>query len=141
LWTTTCPISGSRLSPTHCQPFYLSSICLLKFPQRSASCTSPLLQCSYSTLPTLLHVPFQFLVYCSVFSLRRRGKVGLSRELCWFIPGVAVGLVCDACCSPVGLRNISQAGLELASGGMGALLFSQCNVAWISFVWVGGSRC
>jgi hypothetical protein len=36
---------------------------------------------------------------------------------------------------------ISQAGLELASGGTGALLFSQCNVAWRSFVHVEGSGC
>jgi hypothetical protein len=31
-------------------------------------------------------------------------------------------------CSPVGLLDVSQAGLELASGGVGALLFSQCNM-------------
>jgi hypothetical protein len=30
LWTTTGPISGSGLSPAHCQPFCLSSLCLLK---------------------------------------------------------------------------------------------------------------
>jgi hypothetical protein len=29
--------------------------------------------------------------------------------------------------------------LELASGGVGALLFSQCNVLWRIFVWAGGS--
>jgi hypothetical protein len=34
---------------------------------------------------------------------------------------------------------ISQAGFEPASGSTGALLFSQCNVAWRSFVWAGGS--
>jgi hypothetical protein len=28
LWTTTCPISDSSLSPAHCQPFCLSSLCL-----------------------------------------------------------------------------------------------------------------
>jgi hypothetical protein len=28
--------------------------------------------------------------------------------------------------------------LEPASGGVGALLFSQCNVAWRSFVQSGG---
>jgi hypothetical protein len=30
LWTATCPISGSGLSLAHCQPFCLSSLCLLK---------------------------------------------------------------------------------------------------------------
>jgi hypothetical protein len=43
--------------------------------------------------------------------------------------------------SPVSLLDISQAGLEPASGGMGALLFSQFNVAWSSFVPAGGSEC
>jgi hypothetical protein len=32
---------------------------------------------------------------------------------------------------------ISQAGLEPASGSTGALLVSQCNVAWRSFLWLG----
>jgi hypothetical protein len=36
---------------------------------------------------------------------------------------------------------VSQAGLELASGSMGALLVSQCNMVWRSFVWAGGSGC
>jgi hypothetical protein len=34
---------------------------------------------------------------------------------------------------------ISQAGLELASGSVGPLLFSQCNMAWRSCVMAGGS--
>jgi hypothetical protein len=34
---------------------------------------------------------------------------------------------------------ISQAGLELASGSAGALLFSQCNMVWRSFVQAGSS--
>jgi hypothetical protein len=32
---------------------------------------------------------------------------------------------------------ISQAGLEQASGSTGALLFSQCNMVWRSFVQTG----
>jgi hypothetical protein len=44
-------------------------------------------------------------------------------------------------CSPVGLPNVSQAGLELTFGGVGALLISQCNVTWRSFVWARGSGC
>jgi hypothetical protein len=35
----------------------------------------------------------------------------------------------------------SQADLELASGSLEALLFSQCNVAWRSFVLAGGWGC
>jgi hypothetical protein len=65
----------------------------------------------------------------------------MHRGLCWFIPGVVGGILCNAWCSPVGLPNVSRAGLELASGGMGALLFSQCNVVWRSFPWARGSQC
>jgi hypothetical protein len=54
--------------------------------------------------------------------------VSLSRGLCWFISGVAVGIQCDTWCSPVDLLNVSQAGLELVSGGRGALLF--LSVMW-----------
>jgi hypothetical protein len=41
----------------------------------------------------------------------------------------------------LGLPNVFQAALELASGNTGPLLFSQCNMAWKSFVQVGGSGC
>jgi hypothetical protein len=36
---------------------------------------------------------------------------------------------------------ISQAGLGLMSAGMGVLLFSQCNMAWRSFLQAEGSQC
>jgi hypothetical protein len=36
-------------------------------------------------------------------------------------------------CSPVGLPDVSHAGLELVFGGTGALLFYHCNVVWRSF--------
>jgi hypothetical protein len=75
LWTDICPISGSNLSPSHCRPFCLSSICLMKFAWRSAPCSSPLLLFAYSTPPPLLCVSFQFLVYCSVFFLQGGGSV------------------------------------------------------------------
>jgi hypothetical protein len=44
-------------------------------------------------------------------------------------------------CLLIGLLVVCQAGLGPASGGAEALLFSQCNVAWRSFVWAGGSGC
>jgi hypothetical protein len=56
-------------------------------------------------------------------------------------PGVAVGLPHDAWCSLIGLLDVSQAGLELVSGGSGALLVSQCNIMCRSFVWVAGAEC
>jgi hypothetical protein len=58
-----------------------------------------------------------------------------------FTPGVAGEILCDACCSPVGLPNVSQAGLELTSCGAGALLFSHYNVVGRSFPWAMGSGC
>jgi hypothetical protein len=61
------------------------------------------------------------------------GRVSLFKGLCWFIPGVAGGIPCDAWCSPVGLPNVFQEGSGPASGGAGALMFSQCNMAWRSF--------
>jgi hypothetical protein len=45
LWTATCPISGSNLSPNHCRPFCLSSLCLLKVHMEISSLllsTSPM---------------------------------------------------------------------------------------------------
>jgi hypothetical protein len=109
LWTAICPISGSGKSPAYCQHFCLSRICLLisslphpllwpgfvywKFPWGSAPCSSPLFWCIQCTLPPLLCVPFQFLVYYSGFFGGGAG-VSLSRGLCWFISGVAVGISC-----------------------------------------------
>jgi hypothetical protein len=67
--------------------------------------------------------------------------VSLFWWLCWFIPGWLWKYCLMLIFSPVGLLDVSQAGLEPVSGGTGALLFSQCNVAWRSFVWAGGSEC
>jgi hypothetical protein len=111
-----------------------------KFMQRQLLAPSSLfLWFICSILLPLLCVPFQFLIV-QFFFLAGQG-FSLSRGLCWFIPGMTVGIPCDAWCSPVGLPDISQASLELASGGTGALLFMQCNVAWRSFVWARGSVC
>jgi hypothetical protein len=52
---------------------------------------------------------------------------------------VAVGILRDDWSSPVDLLDVSQAGLDLESGGMGALLFSQGNMVCRSFLWAGGS--
>jgi hypothetical protein len=100
------------------------------FTWRLVPCPSPLLQCTYSTPPHLLCVSFQFLVYFSIFYFFCMGQgVSLTRVLCWIIPGVAKGILWDAWCLPVGLLNVSQVGLVPASGGLGALLFFQFNMA------------
>jgi hypothetical protein len=52
-----------------------------------------------------------------------------------------VGIPHDVWGSPVGLPDITQAGLEPLSGGTGALLFSWCNVVLRSFVQARGSGC
>jgi hypothetical protein len=121
--------------PPHCWPFCLSSLCLLKVCMEISSL--PLLWCAQSTLPPLLHVPFQFLVYYSVlfcFVLWGRGQSVQGAML--FYPRGSCG---NTTCLLFGhlLVCISQAGLEPASGGAGAFLVSQCNVAWRSFVWDG----
>jgi hypothetical protein len=90
LWTTTCPISGSGLSPAHCQPSCLSSLCLLKVNIEISSL--PL-------TPSPVHFQsFQCILYYSGFFC---GAVSLPRGLCWFIPWVAGGIPHDAWCSPV----------------------------------------
>jgi hypothetical protein len=100
--------------------------------QRSSPCYSSLLCWAYSLPPPLLCVSFQFLVYCSVFSFA--GGCLSTQQAMLVIPGVAWRVLSDAWCSPVGLLNVSQAGLELASVSMGAFPFSQCKVVWRSCV-------
>jgi hypothetical protein len=89
-----------------------------------SSLSFPFLWCALSTLPPLLHVSFQFFAYYSVLGfLGGQGSVcpggysGLSQEWLW---EYHLSLIC----SPVGLLDVSQAGLELASGTAEALLFS-----------------
>jgi hypothetical protein len=96
--------------PSTVSPSAFPAFVYWKFTWRSATWPSPLLQCTYSTLPPLLLVCFQFLDCCSFFFFAGWG-VSLSRGLCWFIPGVALGIPCDAWCSPVGLTDVSKAGL------------------------------
>jgi hypothetical protein len=66
LWTATCPISGSGLSPARCQRFCLSSLCLLKVCAEIRSLPLFLLQCAFNN-STPLCVSFQFLLSCLVF--------------------------------------------------------------------------
>jgi hypothetical protein len=87
LCTPTYPISGSGLSPTYVSPSAFLAFVYWKFAWRSAPWLFSLLQCASSTLPPLLHVPFQFLVYS--FLLGGGGSVcpgcyaGLSQGWLW----------------------------------------------------------
>jgi hypothetical protein len=93
---------------------------------------APSVVCSFS-IPCLL---FSFIYLFFVGQ-----GVSLSRGLCWFSQEWLWEYHVMLICSPVGLLDVSQTGLELAYGDAGALLFFQCNVAWRSFVWAGGSGC
>jgi hypothetical protein len=114
LWTTTCPISGNSSSPAYCQP-----VCPL--------------WCMSFLVPCLL---FSFFVcFFMVGVVLSRDYADLSQGWLW---EYRVSLIC----SPVGLHLPSRfGGLELASGGTGALLVSSCNVVWRSFVQAGDSGC
>jgi hypothetical protein len=101
--------------------FSFPSLVCLQHPTPSASCSF--------LFPCLL---FSFFFFFFFFFVEQ--GFSLSRGLCWFIPGVAMRIPHDACCSTVGLPDVSQAGLEPASGARGALLFSQYNMAWRSLV-------
>jgi hypothetical protein len=119
--------------------FCLSSLCLLKVLVEISSLLLP---------PSPVHLQHpassaacSFSVPCLLFRFFFWGGwvcpwdyAGLSQWCLWEYHVMLI-------CSPVGLLDVSQAGLELAYGDAGALLFFQCNVAWRSFVWAGGSGC
>jgi hypothetical protein len=89
LWTSTCPISGSSLPPTRCQPFCLSSLCLLKVGVEISSLLFPLLQWTYSTLPLCCVLLFSSLFIQTFFSFVFFCRVGYS--LLWGYAGLSQG--------------------------------------------------
>jgi hypothetical protein len=98
---------------------------------RLSPCLLPFSSALSATLPLFYVLVFTSLFFVQLFFCL--GEVSLPRGLYWFILGVSGGILHDTWCSPVGLPNVSQAGLESAHGGTAAFLFSQCNVAWRSF--------
>jgi hypothetical protein len=98
----------------------------------------------FQHLTPLLCVSFQFLFivhfWVLILFLFARGSV-CPVGYAGFILGEAGRIPCDAWCPLVGLAKVSQAGLEPASGGIAALLFSQYNVVWRSFPQARGSGC
>jgi hypothetical protein len=93
--TAICPISGSGSSPAYCQHFCLSKLCLLNIhsslphPHSLVYSVHPALLCCMSFPVPCLLSSFVLFCFCGV-------GVSLSRGLCWFIPGVAVGILCAA---------------------------------------------
>jgi hypothetical protein len=106
----------------------------LKVPVEITSLSLPASPLCLQNSTTLLHVPFQFLVYYSVFFV----WVGWGSDCPGVYAGLSQGWLWEyhviLICSPIGLPDVSQVGLELMSGGAGSLLFSQCNMAWSIFV-------
>jgi hypothetical protein len=117
LWTTTCSISGSGLSLACCWPFCLFSVCLLNVCAEIGFLLSPLLQCSYSTLPPLLCVNFQFLViivqFCLLlFCFCGAGNQSSQGAMLGFARGGCGSTACCLFAHLFGLPNVSQLGLE-----------------------------
>jgi hypothetical protein len=87
---------------------------------------------------SLFIIQFCFLIFFFFLqgevSVCPAGYAGLSQGWLWEYCMMLI-------CSSVSLPDVSQAGLEPASGSTGALLFSQCNVTLRSFVQAGGSGC
>jgi hypothetical protein len=94
---------------------------------------APCLLCCMFLFSSLFIIHF-FFVFWGKGSVCPGGYAGLSHGWLW---EYCVPLIC----SHIGLLDVSQTGLELASGSMGALLFSQCNLMWRSLVWDRGSGC
>jgi hypothetical protein len=134
------PYFSSGLSPTHFWLLCLSSLCLLKVHVEISSLLLPpsLVLSEYPTPSAAC----TFSVPCLLLLLFLRGRgsdcpesyAGLSQERLWKYCVTVI-------CLPAHLLDVSQAGLEPVSGSAGSLWLSQCNVAWRSFVWAGGSGC
>jgi hypothetical protein len=112
-----------------------------KFTWRSPPCHFLFPRALPATPSLFCVLVFISLLNVQDFGFFRRVNSVCSGRVCWLIPGMAGGIPCDAWCSPVGLPNVSQAGLKPASSGAAALLFSQYNVVWRSFLWARGSGC
>jgi hypothetical protein len=116
------PLSALFQAAAYYQPTVdlsaFSAICLLKVPMEISSLLlPPSLVCLEHPAP-LLCVPFQFLVYCSVFIC----VWGISFPRCYArLSQGWLGEYHEMFGTHLfGLVNVSQAGLELVSGGEGS---------------------
>jgi hypothetical protein len=116
---------------------YFCQLFCWKFAWSSTPYLSLLLYCAQSTSPSLLWVLFSSL-FIILFSLWGGGQ-SVQRALLVYPSGDCGSTACHLFAHL--LVCFSQAGLQPISGGTGALLACQCNVAWSSFVWAGGSEC
>jgi hypothetical protein len=129
---------AAAYQPPH-QPFCFSSLCLLKVHLEIISLPlPPSLMCSESSTHSAA-CPFLFLVYYSVFFFLQGQIQSAQGPMLVYPRGNCENTMC--CLFAHLLVCISHAGLEPVSGSLGALLFSQCSMAWRSCVQVGGSGC
>jgi hypothetical protein len=139
LWTNTYPISGSSLSLAHCQPFCFSSLCLLKVCTELSSLPPPTLFCMLRAPRPLCCVFLFSSLFIIQFFFLWGGVQSVQGAMLVYPRGGCGNAMCHLFAHL--LVCVSQAGLELASGITGALLFSQWNVMWRSFVRASGSEC
>jgi hypothetical protein len=109
-----------------------------KFAWRSAPFPFPLLWCAQSTMPPLLCVLFSSSFIIQFFCVWG-GCQSVQGAMLVYPRGRCGNTMC--CLFAHLLVCVSQAGLELASGSVGALLFSQSYMVWRRFLWAGGSGC
>jgi hypothetical protein len=154
LWTTICLITGSASSPTYCQPSTFAGFVYWKFALSSAPFFSslssavafwpstfpgflywkfPLVQCAQSTSLLCCIFLFSSLFIIQFFYFCRAG-VSLSRVLCLYIRGIAVGIPHAAYLLICWYASLKQGW----SWRLVAPPVSPCNVEWRSLVWAGG---
>jgi hypothetical protein len=93
---------------------------------------APSAVCSFS----VTYLLFRF--FCFFFC---EAGFSLSRRLCWFISGVAVGILHAASLLTCWSGSPKQVWSQCLSVQVTVTLFSQCNMVWRSFVQAEGSGC
>jgi hypothetical protein len=136
LWSTTCPTSGSGLSPTQFLSFCLSMLYSLIFHTAISSLPlSPSLVCFQQPCPLHCVLVFSSLFIVLFFFLHggQHSQWYASLSQGWLGEyHVILGAYL------FGLLNVSQAGLEVASGGPAAICFLSvmwCGVFYRLGVW------
>jgi hypothetical protein len=132
-WLITCPLSAHLpFQPLFTETLHAGQ--LLATPLFSSAHRAPHPLCFMFIFSSLFTIQFLF-----CFVLFAGQGVSLSKGLCWFIPGVTVGMPHANYLPPVGLLYVSPGGLEPLSISIGTLLFSQCIMVQRNFVQAGGS--
>jgi hypothetical protein len=144
LWSATCPISGSSLSPTTSGLPAFPAVCLLIVHMEISSLPlSPSLVCFQCFCPlccVLLFRSLSIVQYFFFFFCRARGQSAQGAMLVypsgsWGNTVWCLALTCLVCrMSP---KQVWSQRLAV----VGALLFSRCNVVWRSLPQASGSEC